>query len=70
MSKKRSVLLGVCPIGKFVFSHEDAIREFTLSPEGLSVGEALTNFSGVLTGVPTYHGSEEHLMDKTPPSAK
>ena len=27
MSKKRSVLLGVCPIGKFVFSHEDAIRQ-------------------------------------------
>jgi len=25
--KKPSVLLGVCPIGKFVFSHEDALRQ-------------------------------------------
>jgi circadian clock protein KaiC len=51
-------------------AHEDTIREFTLSSKGLSVGDALTKFSGVLTGVPTYHGSEEHLMDKTPSSAQ
>lgn len=25
--KKRRLLLGVCPIGKFVFSHEDALRQ-------------------------------------------
>ncbi len=25
--KKKEVLLGVCPIGKFVFSHEDAMRQ-------------------------------------------
>ena len=27
MMKKKPVLLGVCPIGKFVFSHEDALRQ-------------------------------------------
>ena len=27
MKKKKTVLLGVCPIGKFVFSHEDAVRQ-------------------------------------------
>jgi len=27
MKKKKPVLLGVCPIGKFVFSHEDALRQ-------------------------------------------
>jgi circadian clock protein KaiC len=38
--------------------HEDTIREFTLSSRGLTVGEPLTAFRGVLTGVPTY-GSED-----------
>jgi circadian clock protein KaiC len=32
--------------------HEDAIREFTLGPDGLKVGKALEQFQGVLTGVP------------------
>ncbi len=27
MKRRNQVLLGVCPIGKFVFSHEDAIRQ-------------------------------------------
>jgi len=27
MNKKKKALLGVCPIGKFVFSHEDALRQ-------------------------------------------
>jgi circadian clock protein KaiC len=60
----------VSVVKKRTGAHEDAIREFMLSSEGLTVGEALTNFSGILTGVPTYHGSEEHLMDKNPSSAQ
>jgi circadian clock protein KaiC len=35
-----------------VGKHEDAIREFELSDQGIRVGEPLTNFQGVLTGVP------------------
>src|SRR5690606_30503863 len=27
MEMKKSINLGVCPIGKFVFSHEDAVRQ-------------------------------------------
>jgi len=27
MIKNKELLLGVCPIGKFVFSHDDAIRQ-------------------------------------------
>lgn len=32
--------------------HEDSIREFQLSDQGIRVGEPLTSFQGVLTGVP------------------
>jgi circadian clock protein KaiC len=36
--------------------HENTIREMTLGPNGLAIGEPLTQFRGVLTGVPTYEG--------------
>ncbi|MET0283361.1 MAG: ATPase domain-containing protein [Polyangiales bacterium] len=36
--------------------HEDTIREFTLSGAGLQVGEPLSSFRGVLSGVPEYEG--------------
>jgi circadian clock protein KaiC len=37
--------------------HEDTIREFAITREGLRVGEPLTAFQGVLTGVPSYDPS-------------
>src|SRR5690348_2492957 len=43
-------------------THEDTIREFRLSPQGLKVGPPLTEFSGILTGTPTYVGKSEPLM--------
>jgi circadian clock protein KaiC len=36
--------------------HEQTIREMTLGPTGLVIGEPLTQFRGVLTGLPTYEG--------------
>ena len=36
--------------------HERTIREFQITEAGLHVGEALTDFQGVLAGVPTYRG--------------
>jgi circadian clock protein KaiC len=33
-------------------SHERAIRELTMSDEGLTIGEPLTNLRGILSGVP------------------
>jgi circadian clock protein KaiC len=36
--------------------HEQTIREFRMSPEGLVVGDELTDFEGVLTGVAAYRG--------------
>ena len=35
-------------------SHEDTIRELTISGRGLKLGPPLTRFHGVLRGVPVY----------------
>ncbi len=42
--------------------HENSIREMRMSSGGISVGEPLRNFQGVLTGVPTYQ-QEPHLRE-------
>jgi circadian clock protein KaiC len=42
--------------------HERTIREFTLGPTGFEVGAPMEDFHGVLTGVPTYTGAAEPLM--------
>jgi circadian clock protein KaiC len=36
--------------------HAQTIHEMTLGPTGIVIGEPLTHFRGVLTGVPTYEG--------------
>jgi circadian clock protein KaiC len=42
--------------------HEPTIREYRISREGLSVGDPLTDFQGVLRGVPTYSGDRAPLL--------
>jgi len=42
--------------------HETTLREFRIGREGLRVGDALTEFHGVLTGVPQYVGPRGPLM--------
>ena len=42
--------------------HESAIREFGIENNRLKVGAPLTDFQGVLTGVPTYRGGAAPLM--------
>ena len=44
--------------------HERSIREFRLESGGIRVGEPLTRFRGVLTGVPVYEGASGDLMEK------
>lgn len=43
-------------------SHEDTIRELQITSEGIRIGEVLTAFRGVLTGVPEYLGKSEDLI--------
>lgn len=42
-------------------SHEDVIRELSVRRGGVHVGEPLISFSGVLSGVPRFHGPLEAL---------
>jgi circadian clock protein KaiC len=44
-------------------THEAAIRELKIGPDRLHVGEALSDFQGVLTGVPHYIGGPEALKN-------
>jgi circadian clock protein KaiC len=44
--------------------HEDTIREFMIGANGITLGEPLTQFQGVLRGVPTLLGDGEGLLDQ------
>ena len=44
--------------------HEPTIRELHVTEQGLQIGAPLEDFQGVLTGVPTYVGKQENLMNK------
>lgn len=37
-------------------AHEKSIREIRLTSDGIEVGEALTDFQGVMSGLPSYDG--------------
>jgi circadian clock protein KaiC len=50
-------------VKKRIGAHENTIREFQLSARGLELGEPLTDFQGIMSGVPTYLGS--HGMMRT-----
>jgi len=43
-------------------SHEATIREFQIGPDRLHLGGALTDFQGILTGVPSYTGGTGPLL--------
>lgn len=42
--------------------HERFIRELDLGPEGITIGEPLTEFSGILAGELSFRGGEERLL--------
>ncbi len=44
--------------------HERTIREFRIDKGGIRLGQPLTEFHGVLTGTPVYHGKDDNLMEK------
>lgn len=43
--------------------HETSIRDFRMSTAGLSIGEPLHRFRGVLTGIPTFDGIVREIAD-------
>jgi circadian clock protein KaiC len=44
-------------------AHEDTIREFRIDGRGITMGEPLRQFQGVLRGEPTYVGNVKPLME-------
>jgi circadian clock protein KaiC len=43
--------------------HETTIREFMIDAQGLRVGPVLDQFQGVLTGVPSFSGTQGSLLE-------
>lgn len=41
--------------------HENTIREYRIGSSGITLGQPLTKFQGVLRGVPTLHGADDLL---------
>ena len=50
-------------------AHEDSIREYRVTSDGLTLGPPLTEFDGVLSGTPTFTGRGSMLRERaaTPP---
>jgi circadian clock protein KaiC len=51
-------------------THESTIREFDIGPDRVRVGEPLSDFHGVMTGVPQYVGSPDPLLNKDEPRGR
>jgi circadian clock protein KaiC len=66
-----SVRRGLSVVKTRVSGHEPTIREFSLGPDGLTIGAVLHDFDGTLSGTPVYRGSPGALMEEThpPPAA-
>src|SRR5262249_13133001 len=45
-------------------AHENTIREFAITSQGLTVGPVLEKFQGVLRGVPEYVGDSSYMEAK------
>ena len=60
-----SVRKAISIIKKRSGAHESTIRELEMATSGVRIGEALTDFQGVLTGVPKFIGSSSQRAPGT-----
>lgn len=58
-----SIRLAVSAVKKRTGEHERTIREMQITPNGIRVGEPLSKFQGVLSGVPSYVGQSSPLLE-------
>ncbi|MGI4747689.1 MAG: ATPase domain-containing protein [Janthinobacterium lividum] len=58
-----SIRSAVSVIKSRTSAHEHTIREFKMGPAGLQVGEALRDFEGLLSGMPSYKGDVSMLKE-------
>jgi circadian clock protein KaiC len=61
-----SVRRAISVIKKRTSAHESTIREYRIDNRGLTVGEPLVDFQGVLRGVPTYVNADKPLLEAAP----
>ncbi|MDB5654708.1 MAG: circadian clock protein KaiC, partial [Tardiphaga sp.] len=63
-----SVRRAISVIKKRTGSHEATIREYRIDGRGLTIGAPLSEFQGVLRGVPIYNGAnallDEQLLEE------
>jgi circadian clock protein KaiC len=60
-----SIRKAISVVKKRTGYHENMIRDLHVSNKGIHVGEPLTRFQGILTGVPVYTGAPENSNGKT-----
>ncbi|RYX91623.1 MAG: circadian clock protein KaiC [Comamonadaceae bacterium] len=63
-----SVLKAVSVVKSRTNQHELTIREFRLGKKGVEVGPVLSDFQGVLGGIPTYSGKIPLLSEQSAPA--
>lgn len=63
-----AVKQAISVVKKRTGAHERSIRELSFRPGNIQVGEPLTQFEGVLTGVPKYTGGPSELASRAKPS--
>ena len=63
------ILTAISVLKSRTTAHERTIREFRLGPTGVRVGAALTDFQGIMAGVPRYHG-DAAMLPVDPPAAR
>jgi circadian clock protein KaiC len=51
-------------IKKRTGAHESTIREYRIDSRGLTIGDPLDGFQGVLRGVPIYVGEDKPLLEE------
>ena len=65
-----AVRKAISVVKKRTGTHETTIREFAVGPDRLRVGEPLSDFQGVMTGVPRYVGPPSPLLNKDDKSGR
>jgi len=60
--RQGEVLTAVTALKSRASAHERSIRQFRLGINGLDVGEALRDFEGILSGLPSYKGDTAMLV--------
>ncbi len=58
------VLKAISVVKKRMGSHENTIREYRISSQGIEIGPPLSEFQGVLSGVPQFIGTTSKLLGR------